>query len=309
MIEVKNLSVTFSASQAVQAVQDVSLTLHPGQKAAIIGETGSGKSVLLLAMLCLLPTSAVVHGTVTYDGKDLLGLKEKEMEAIRGAQVAYVPQGSGGSLNPLMTVGFQVGEPLIQHKELSKKQAMEKSIGLLKKFHIGDERRRAKAHPHTFSGGMKQRALVAMGISAGAQVVLADEPTKGLDERRIEQVKETFLALKEQALLCVTHDLGFAGNVAQDIHVMYASQQVEWAPTTELLNRPLHPYTQDMINAMPENGLVAVQGFAPPHSESMAGCRYKARCKDCTSRCENPPPMVEMTSQHKVRCWKYADVD
>ena len=305
LIEVKDLSVTFSAAHSVQAVQGVSLSMEQGQKTAIIGETGSGKSVLLLAMLRLLPPSARVGGSVLFDGRELLLLKEKEMESIRGAQVAYVPQGSGGSLNPLLRVGFQVGEPLMRHGGLRKKQAVEESVRLLARFQIGSEEQRARSYPHTFSGGMKQRALVAMGISAGARVILADEPTKGLDEGKVAQVREVFLSLGEQTLLCVTHDLNFAGAVAQDIHVMYASQQVECAPTAELLGNPLHPYTRDMIRAMPENGLEASRGFAPPHSENVSGCRYRSRCRDCTALCENAPPMAEVTKQHRVRCWRY----
>jgi len=309
LLEIKDLSVTFSVAHSVQAVQGVSLKVEKRKKVAIIGETGSGKSVLLLAVLRLLPTTAEVKGTVLYNGANLLEIDEKDMQIVRGAQLAYVPQGSGSSMNPLMTVGFQVGEPLMQHREFTKKQAVEKSIGLLEKFHIGNEKQRVKDYPHTFSGGMKQRALVAMGISAGAQYIFADEPTKGLDENKVKQLKETFLALEDQAILCVTHDLGFAKDISEYIHVMYASQQFESAPTDEVFREPLHPYMQDMINALPENGLKVVGGFAPSHSEALSGCRYRPRCRDCSARCEIDPPMTEVYPGHKVRCWKYAHVN
>lgn len=213
MLEIKNVSVQFSDENDVQAVEDVSLTVDEGQKIALVGETGSGKSVLLLAILRLLPETAIVKGQVLYKGEDLLSLKKKQLNKIRGAEISYVPQGGGGSMNPLLKVGFQVGEPLMEHKGFTKKQAVQRSVELLKMFRLGNEEQLVHAYPHTFSGGMRQRAMVAMGISAGAKLILADEPSKGLDEKRVSLVVEAFEQLKEESLLCVTHDMMFAGRI------------------------------------------------------------------------------------------------
>lgn len=306
MLQVDELSVSFSATHSVEAVRGGSLTLSPAQKTAIIGETGSGKSVLLLAILRLLPAAARVSGHVRWNGTDLLALTERQMQPVRGAEIAYVPQGSGASLHPLLTVGFQVGEPLMQHRGANRRQALRTSIALLDRFNIQPAAERSRNHPHAFSGGMKQRAMVAMGISAGASVILADEPTKGLDERRVAQVRDAFLSLTEQAVLCVTHDLDFAGAIADDIHVMYAGQQVESGPAESLLHHPLHPYTQDMVAARPENGLQVTGGFAPSHTDVVEGCPYRARCRFADSRCATAPPNVEVSVGHTVRCWNHA---
>ena len=306
MLEIKNVSVQFSDESDVQAVEDVSLTVAQGQKIALVGETGSGKSVLLLAILRLLPETAIVKGQVLYKGEDLLSLKKKQLNKIRGAEISYVPQGGGGSMNPLLKVGFQVGEPLMEHKGFTKKQAVQRSVELLKMFRLGNEEQLVHAYPHTFSGGMRQRAMVAMGISAGAKLILADEPSKGLDEKRVSLVVEAFEQLKEESLLCVTHDMMFAGRISDHICVLYAAQQVEYGPTEEILKNPLHPYTQDMILAIPENGMkVSMTGFAPPHTDYQNyGCRYKHRCRFCTSKCDTMPPVFTL-GDRKVRCWKY----
>lgn len=307
LIEIRDLSVSFDVAQSVQAVNNVNLILFDGQKTAIIGETGSGKSVLLLAILKLLPGSTRVTGEVLYNGKNILKLTEKELRNVRGAQIAYVPQGSGNSLNPLLTVGMQIGEPLVQHRGYDKKEAFKESINLLQRFHIGMEEKRSKSYPHTYSGGMKQRALVAMGISAGARLILADEPTKGLDEEKIEQVKEAFLSLKEQAILCVTHDINFADEIAEYVGVMYASMLIEYGPKDKLLKKPLHPYTMDLINAMPENGLNISGSFAPSDTKNTEGCLYKLRCKYAEGQCDQIPPMIDLGENHKVRCWMYVN--
>lgn len=310
MLQIQNVSVKFSADSDVQAVEDVSLVLPDHGKTALVGETGSGKSVLLLAILRLLPETAQMKGDVLLDGRSIWKMKRKELNQIRGGVISYVPQGGGGSMNPLMKVGFQVGEPLMEHKKVSKKEAFAKSIDLLRYFHLGDEEKLAAAYPHTFSGGMRQRAMVAMGIAAGAKIVLADEPSKGLDEKRVALVVEAFRQLQSESLLCVTHDLVFAGKISDHICVLYAAQQVEYGPTEELLKAPLHPYTADMIAAIPENGMqVDKAGFAPPHTGyENYGCRYRHRCMYCTEQCANMPPIFEV-GDRKVRCWLYADPD
>lgn len=305
MLNIENVSVSFPGTHPVHALRNVTLGLKPGEKAAIIGETGSGKSVLLLAILQLLSANAQVSGIVRWHERDLLKLTPKELRKVRGAEIAYVPQGGGASLHPLLTVGFQVAEPIITHRKVSREAALNQGVTLLERFHIKPAVTRAKGYPHTYSGGMRQRAMVAMGISAGAQVVLADEPTKGLDEARISQVEEAFHSLVDQAILCVTHDLRFARAVAETICVMYAGEQVEVAPTALLLNEPLHPYTQDMVAALPENGLRSTAGFASSRTIETRGCPYRDRCRFAHDECVQDPPMQTISSDHMVRCWLY----
>lgn len=310
MLQIDHVSVKFSAGSDVQAVEDVSLCLPDGGKIALVGETGSGKSVLLLAILRLLPETAQTTGQVLLDGKDIWQMSRRELNHLRGSVISYVPQGGGGSMNPLMEVGFQVGEPLMEHRGFSKKAAVAKSVELLRFFHLEPAEKLSRAYPHTFSGGMRQRALVAMGISAGAHILLADEPSKGLDEKRVALVVDAFRQLTKESLLCVTHDLTFAGKISDHICVLYAAQQVELGSTEEILHDPLHPYTRDMIDAIPENGMkVSAAGFAPPHTGFQNyGCRYRHRCRHCGEQCSQMPPFFDV-GQRKVRCWLYANAD
>lgn len=306
MLEIKNISVRFSAGSDVQAVQDVSFTLHDHEKIALVGETGSGKSVLLLAILNLLPKYAIVEGQALLNGQDLMKMTRKELNKVRGKDISYIPQGGGGSLNPLMKVGFQVGEPLMEHYGMSKKQATEQAIFFMKKMNLGDEEQLANSYPHTFSGGMRQRAMIAMGISAGSQVLLADEPSKGLDEDRVGLVVNTFNSLKNESLICVTHDLSFASKISQKICVMYSAMQVEFASTEMIFSDPLHPYTKALVRAIPENGMhIDSSGFAISHYDyGDSGCRYSKRCPHCSEKCAKLPPLFSV-GDRKVRCWLY----
>ena len=308
MLEIEHISVRFASGHAVQAVEDINLSIPDKSRIAIVGETGSGKSVLLLAILRLLPKNAVVSGSAKLDGEEIFSMTRKRLNSIRGGVISYVPQGGGASLNPLHSVGFQVGEPLMEHRNYTKKQAFQASIPLLKRFNLGNEEKLAKGYPHTFSGGMRQRAMVAMGISAGAKIIFADEPTKGLDEKRIALVAETLNNLKEETLLCVTHDLSFAASVCGEISVMYAAQQVEYGNSECVFQNPLHPYTQAMIQAMPENGMTYSKGFAQDHDFQVqeTGCRYHHRCPYAFDRCKKGMPPFIQLKDRKVRCWKYA---
>ena len=223
MLELEHISVRFAAGHGVQAVEDVTLTLEDGGRLAIVGETGSGKSVLLLAVLQLLPGSALVSGSARLDGEDLFAAGQKRLREIRGGVISYVPQGGGASLNPLYSVGFQVGEPLMEHRGYSKKKAFLASIPLLKRFQLGREEQLAKGYPHTFSGGMRQRAMVAMGISAGARIIFADEPTKGLDAYAKAELAQLLLTLCREgtSILIVTHDVEFAARYATGCALMF----------------------------------------------------------------------------------------
>ena len=321
ILDIQNVSVRFANGSAVQAVEQVSLSVFPSDKLCIIGETGSGKSILLLSVLRLLPASAVVSGDVCFHGQSLFALSPKQMDGVRGGQISYVPQGSGNGMNPLLSVGFQVGEPLIAHRGMNKKRAIAHAVELMRRFHLGREeelveelfvkvgipspRERMNAYPHEMSGGMRQRALIAMGISADAELLLFDEPTKGLDEARIRLVADTLNELDGQTMVCVTHDLSFARDVANRIGVMYAANLIEVADADELYAHPLHPYTRDMLAAMPENGLHFRPGYAPAHDDTrVTGCKYRMRCPNCSEKCAEMPPMADVDG-HKVRCWQY----
>ena len=305
MLELKNVSVEFASKNSVRAVDGVSMILKDGSRTAIVGETGSGKSILMLSIMRLLASNAVVTGQILLDGEDILKADRKRLQQIRGGIISYVPQGGGASMNPLLRVGFQVGEPLMEHKGYTRQEAEKESVSLLRRFNLGNEERMARSYPHVFSGGMRQRAMVAMGISAGARIILADEPTKGLDEKRVDLVADSFNRLKDETLLVVTHDMNFARRVADDIFVMYSSQQVEYAPASKIMSEPLHPYTRDMISAMPENGMrYDDRGFAPSHEDTITGCRYAERCHECCEKCDEMPPVIDLCG-HKVRCWKY----
>ena len=304
MLSIENVSIRFGDNPEV--VGDTSITLSRRDKMVVVGETGSGKSVLLLAVLRVLPRSAHVSGRILFDGQDLLLHSKSGMTAVRGRRISYIPQGSGNGLNPLYPIGRQIGETIVKHSDLSKSEARHKSVELLRRFGLENAREICASYPFMLSGGMRQRVLIAMGIAAGAELVLADEPTKGLDQNRIAMVTDAFRNLDDRTLLCVTHDLRFAKTIASKIVVMYASQQIEYADSESFFSDPLHPYSQAMLEALPENGLAANMGFAPPRRDEISQkcCHFYGRCAHKTQRCRKTPPLMDLGSR-KVRCWKY----
>ena len=316
ILDVKHLRVDFTTDQGtVQAVRDVSFSVKEGEILGIVGESGSGKSVTMYSVMGLLAQNGSINeGEIVFNGESIARKDfpdnrsyEKKMREIRGNTMAMIFQDPMTFLNPVLTIGKQIRETLLNHNpKMTKKEANERAIELMRQVGIPAPEKRINQYPFEFSGGMRQRAMVAMGISAGAKLILADEPSKGLDEKRVSLVVEAFEQLKEESLLCVTHDMMFAGRISDHICVLYAAQQVEYGPTEEILKNPLHPYTQDMILAIPENGMkVSMTGFAPPHTDYQNyGCRYKHRCRFCTSKCDTMPPVFTL-GDRKVRCWKY----
>lgn len=305
MLELDSVSIRFG--DAPEAVSDATFTVHDGDRLAVIGETGSGKSVLLQAALGLLPSSARVSGQILFNGRDLLQCRERELNQVRGRQIAYIPQGSGNGLNPLYTVGHQMCETIRKHQRCTRKEATERAAALLESFGLENGRALCRQYPFQLSGGMRQRVLIAMGIAAGADLVLADEPTKGLDRHRIAMVEDAFHRLGDRTLLCVTHDLRFAKAISSRVVVMYASQQIESGTSEDFFTQPLHPYSRAMLEALPENGLRANMGFAPPRTDADAqgACHFYDRCPHRTERCRTAPPLVAV-GERKVRCWHYA---
>jgi len=303
MIEIKNLSVSFGGQLPV--VDRLNLRLKPGKTTVIVGESGSGKSVTIAAILRLLPKEAQVRGNITLDGRELLSMTDAELNLLRGKTLGYVPQGGGNSMHPLLTVGAQVAEPIAVHKKLPKRSAFQAAVEWLGKMGLTPAEKIAEAYPHTLSGGMKQRALIAMGAAGGADVLLADEPTKGLDHKRVGQVEELFKSLRDTTVLCVTHDLRFAKNIADDICVMYGGKPVEFTDVDSFFSEPMHPYSRMLMSALPENGMQSPDDFTPP-AEQRNGCVFYHRCPERTEQCLDEIRMLS-AGKHHVRCRLYAD--
>ncbi len=302
VLKVENLVVHFkSRVGVVRAVDGVSFDVVEGERFVFVGESGSGKTVLAMALVRLLPSNTTVTGRVLFDGVDLLKLSDEKMREIRNRKIAYIPQ-SQTSLNPLMKIGYQCAEPLIE-RGWKKIKAFEKISGMLSFFGIGH---RFKDYPHKLSGGMRQRALLVIGLSREPEMIIADEPTKGLDAVKREQVVEAFQKLGRRTLMVITHDLPFAEKVADRIAVMYCGKIVEISPAREFFNCPLHPYSKGLLESLPERGLKPIKGFQPSLVNLPEGCRFRERCEFSTARCEREPPLLEVDG-HLVRCWLYAD--
>ncbi len=300
MLKIENLKVYFKTDLGiVKAVDGVDLEVHKGERFTLIGESGSGKSVLAISILRLLPKNAEISGKIVFNGKNLLELSEEEMRRIRGRKIAWIPQ-SQSSLNPVLTVGFQSAEPMIEHLGFDKKSAFAKVLRIFDFLGIG--RNRAKDYPHQFSGGMRQRVLVAMGISTSPELIIADEPTKGLDASKRAQVVGLFRRIEDRTMLIITHDLNFAEKLADRIAVMYCGKIVEVSPAKEFFNEPLHPYSKGLLDSLPSRGLKPIRGFQPSMMNPPSGCRFRERCEFASERCRREPPLFNLNGR-SVRCW------
>ena len=304
-LQVKNLSVTFPApgGTAFRALHGVNLTVKEGERMAVIGETGSGKSVLLLALMGLLPKNAAVTGEIRFRGQDLCTLSEKGFQRLRGRHLVYVPQGAGLALNPLMRVGTQVAEAARVHQGRSRKTAKKDVVAILDRLGIRPAAMRSREYPHQFSGGMIQRVLVAMGLVTGAPVILLDEPTKGLDPENRNDMLRILKGFEGKTFVLVTHDLLFARGFAHRVSVMLGSCLVETAPAADFFVKPLHPYAEALYKAQPACGL-ALSLVDPARSIDPAGCPFQSRCGKVNSKCRRMPPMKEL-GERSVRCWQY----
>ena len=308
LLSFKGLGVRFQNSDGtiLRAIDDFDLNIKEREKIALIGETGSGKSVLLLTLLQLLPANALISGKVYFKGKNIFCFSDEEMRKVRGNEIAYIPQGTGNALNPVIKIVSQVAEPLRVHRGFSKKDARRKAIALLDRMGIENAAKRAFDYPHHYSGGMKERALVAMAIAAEADILLADEPTKGLDWKKREDVLSIFLNLNSKTILTVTHDLWFVERFAEKVAVMYASKLVELAPCKPFFAKPLHPYSIALLAAQPSRGLQVLTGYTPIHNGHLRpGCSFRLRCNMAFDKCLSKPPFFEQNG-HMVRCWRYA---
>ena len=306
----------FTLDGVTRAVDGVDLAVHAGETVGIVGESGCGKSVTALSIMRLLPAKLgrVVAGTIHFDGQDLLALSEAEMREIRGNRIAMVFQEPMTSLNPVLTIGDQIAEAVMIHQKKSRSDAMAHAIEMLRLVRIPDAERRVRDYPHQFSGGMRQRVMIAMALCCNPKLLIADEPTTALDVTIQAQILRLMLELKGRfgaAVMLITHDLGVVAETCQRVMVMYAGRKVEEAPVLELFDRPMHPYTRGLMASIPRRRqqqsarrLREIPGIVPSLREPIAGCLFAPRCGFATDRCRSEaPPLMERASGHRAACW------
>jgi oligopeptide transport system ATP-binding protein len=316
LLNVQGLETVFKTGEGtVHAVNGVSFTLKEGEVLGIVGESGCGKSVSMLSLMRLIPSppGKIVAGKAIYQGKDLLQLTDDEMRAIRGSQISMVFQDPMTSLNPVLTIGKQLEEPLLLHMGMTKKEAHDRSIELLRMVGMPEPENRLEDYPHQFSGGMRQRVMISMALSCNPQLLIADEPTTALDVTIQAQITDLVKRLRDElgmAIIWITHDLGIVAGLAQRVIVMYAGYVIEEAPVKELYANPLHPYTLGLLGSLPrmdETGhrrLVSIDGMPPTLLKKPSYCPFSPRCKYATDQsfCENPP-LMPVGPEHRVACW------
>ena len=315
LLSVRNLSTRFRTERGtVRAVDNVSFDVAAGETLAIVGESGSGKSVTALSILRLIPDppGRIEQGEILFDGKDLLKLDDAGIRAIRGNRIAMIFQEPMSSLNPALTVGLQVGEPINLHRKTAWAKALDKAAELLGKVRIPDGRSRLGSYPHQYSGGMRQRVMIAMALACQPRLIIADEPTTALDvtvQAEILALVRELQAERGLVVVWITHDMGVVAEIADEVAVMYGGRIVEHAPVRETFARPLHPYTRALIaTAREEPGTPPKAPFAtiagqPPTGEIPPGCPFHPRCPVAVSRCATDlPPIRELREGHAVAC-------
>jgi len=322
VIEVKGLQTyLFTRSGIVKAVDDVSFSLRRGETLAVVGESGCGKSMTALSIMRLVPDppGRIVGGTVALEGQDLLQLDEAEMRDIRGNDISMIFQEPMTSLNPVLTVGHQIAEAVRLHQELSKSAANEKAVEMLRLVKIPEPAQRAREYPHQLSGGMRQRAMIAMALACNPRVLIADEPTTALDVTIQAQILDLILELQKQlgtALILITHNLGVVAETAQRVIVMYAGKKVEEAEVDALFAQPLHPYTHGLLASIPRLEIMAgrnnasvdrlqeIPGIVPALNNLPPGCTFAPRCAFADDRCRSQfPPYEQLRPGHWAACW------
>lgn len=317
ILEVKNLVTKFyTLDGVVNAVNGVSFDLEEGETLAIVGESGSGKSVTMMSLLGLIPMppGKVESGQVIFDNhQDLLQLNPSQLRDIRGGQIGFVFQDPISTLNPILTIGDQISETLTRHKGMTKEQAREHTIKLLAQVGIPDPALRYKAYPFQFSGGMRQRVVIAIAIACTPKIIIADEPTTALDVTVQAQIVELFKQLRETmdvSVIWITHDLGVVAGIADRALVMYAGRPAEIAPVDDLYERPQHPYTLGLLGALPRlddqeaKRLVSIKGTPPDLLLPLKHCPFAWRCDYAFDRCwQEIPPLISVGKSHQVSCF------
>ena len=315
VLDVRGLKTVFrTRGGLIHAVNDVSFSLRPGELLGVVGESGSGKSVTMMSLLGLLPSPPAQNagGQVMFEGKDLLKVSAPELRAVRGGRIGFIFQDPMTSLNPVFTVGYQIMEPLRKHMGLDKERARKRAAELLDLVGIPDAARRLKDYPHQFSGGMRQRVMIAIALACDPKVLIADEPTTALDVTIQAQILELVRDLRQKlgmAIVWITHDLGVIAGIADRVMVMYGGQVVEMAPVKELFARPRHPYTQALLQTIPSlhgprgDRLRTIDGQPPILRKAPSACPFMSRCRHAVPMCglENPARRT-LTPGHDVAC-------
>lgn len=322
LLQVEDLRTYFTYEEGlVRAVDGVSFEVGRQKVLGLVGESGCGKSVTALSIMQLIPAhNGRIHsGKILYNRKggiiDIarLGPKDPAMRSIRGNEIAMIFQEPMTSLNPVYTVGFQIVEAILLHQSVTKRQAWDMAIDMLDKVGIPSPAQRVKEYPHQLSGGMRQRAMIAMALSCNPSLLIADEPTTALDVTIQAQILDLMVKLQEQfqmAIIMITHDLGIVSRMCHDVCVMYMGKIVESAPTRTIFKEPAHPYTVGLLNSIPKLGtridrLIPIEGTVPDITELPEGCSFRPRCPRAMSACEEEPPVVQVADGHEVRCWLY----
>ncbi len=322
VIDIKGLQTyLFTRSGVVKAVDDVSFSLRRGETLAVVGESGCGKSMTALSIMRLVPNppGKIVGGTINLEGKDLLQLNEGEMRDIRGNDISMIFQEPMTSLNPVLTIGHQIAEALRLHQDLSKSAAAQKAVEMLRLVKIPEPAQRAREYPHQLSGGMRQRAMIAMALSCNPRVLIADEPTTALDVTIQAQILDLILELQKElgtAIILITHNLGVVAETAQRVIVMYAGKKVEEAEVDALFGQPLHPYTHGLLASIPRleimggrtpnsmQRLKEIPGMVPALNNLPPGCTFAPRCAFADDRCRAQfPPYEQKRPGHWAACW------
>ncbi|WP_102347335.1 ABC transporter ATP-binding protein [Bacillus sp. Marseille-P3661] len=315
IMEVKDLAVYFKTfAGEVKAVRGVNFYLRKGETLAIVGESGSGKSVTSKSIMRLLPSPAgrIIKGEILFEGKDLAQLTDKQMQSIRGSEISMIFQDPMTSLNPTMTIGNQIIEVLMKHHKLHKKKASNRALELLTLVGIPKPEVRINHYPHQFSGGMRQRVVIAIAIACNPKVLIADEPTTALDvtiQAQILDLMKDLQANSNTSIILITHDLGVVANIAQRIAVMYAGKIVETGTVDELFYNPKHPYTWGLLASMPKlhtkkGKLLSIPGTPPDLLEPPAGCSFSSRCPYTMQVCKfYSPPYVKFSDTQLTACW------
>jgi oligopeptide/dipeptide ABC transporter ATP-binding protein len=305
LIQVKNLRTSFFTPEGeVRAIDGVSFEIGEGKTLGLVGESGCGKSVTSLSIMRLIPSppGKIVGGEILYRGRDLLKLRNEEMRKIRGNEISMIFQEPMTSLNPVFTVGNQIGEAIKLHQGLGKRETRDKTIEMLRLVKIADPESRVDSYPHQLSGGMRQRVMIAMALSCNPSLLIADEPTTALDVTIQAQILELMKELQQKigmALLLITHDLGVVAEQANDVAIMYAGKIVERASTEAIFTKPLHPYTVGLLNSLPNVGgekkkrLDAIPGVVPSPLHLPSGCRFRDRCPKAADICAQAEPTLE----------------
>ncbi|MCC0680766.1 ABC transporter ATP-binding protein [Clostridioides sp. ES-S-0005-03] len=308
-ISIKDLKIHFNTKEGkVRAVDGISRTFQSGKITGIIGETGSGKSVLGLGILNLVSNNSTVSGSVLYEEKDLLKIKENEIREIRGKKIALIPQNPSSSFNPILKIGSHMNELFYYHGKEKKNSCKSKSLEILKNFFFSNSELVYNSYGFQLSGGMSQRALAAIGTALKPNWVIADEPTKGLDAIIRKQVYEVFYDLRSNmgvSMILITHDLMLAKKLCDEVVVMYAGKIIEEGTKNSIFNNPLHPYTRGLIDSQPNKKLIPIEGIAPSLTNLPKGCRFSPRCKVAKKTCIDYEPRLFDVNGSKVRCFLY----